>query len=40
MLELRREWAEAAGLEPEVVASVFEEILRQSRKLQTRIMLD
>jgi prephenate dehydrogenase len=40
MLELRREWAEAAGLEPEVVASVFDEILRQSRKLQSRGRLD
>jgi prephenate dehydrogenase len=40
MLALRREWAAAAGLEPEVVASVFEEILRQSRKLQTRSMPD
>lgn len=40
MLERRREWAEAAGLEPEVVASVFEEILRQSRKLQSRGRMD
>jgi prephenate dehydrogenase len=36
MLEHRREWAERAGIEGDLVASVFEEILRSSRRLQAR----
>lgn len=35
MLEARRTWAETAGLEPDLVATVFEEILRVSRKMQS-----
>lgn len=36
MLEYRRQWAEEAGIEADAVTPVFEEIIRLSRRLQTR----